>query len=479
MARRIVLSLAAALAIGACSDQQDSSPTAPAETPSLALSKKSPSYVISFSAKEAGEIRGVIERAGGKVGFLSKRAGLATAESADPAFAGKLGTARGIRAVAVDTVVQWVDPNERVVQASIGSNEPSFAAQWAPRSIHAEEAWDAGARGTGARVAVLDGGLNDTHVELNNSVDVARSRSFVSGALFNQDLPCGAAACFSHATHVAGIIAAEDDDDTEFATRGVIGVAPGATIIGVKVLHGGSGSFGAVISGIVYAATPTDDPEAPGGGAHIINMSLGATVPSAQDIKIRALKALLDQATTFAHDQGVLVVASAGNGDKKGRGIDHDLGQWFTLPAEADHVVAVSSLGPVGFALGATNFDRLASYSNFGRSYIDLSAPGGDFVLPGTALCPFAGFTTVPCWAFDMVLGPASLGSNTGYSFVAGTSQAAPAVAGVAALVVSTKGAMDPDDLFAHLVNTADDRGAPGTDPAHGNGRVNAFQAVQ
>jgi subtilisin family serine protease len=78
-----------------------------------------------------------------------------------------------------------------------------------------------------------------------------------------------------------------------------------------------------------------------------------------------------------------------------------------------------------------------------------------------------------------MVLGPASLGSNTGYSFVAGTSQAAPAVSGVAALVVGTKGPMDPDDLFALLVDTADDLGAPGVDPVHGNGRVNAFQAIQ
>jgi subtilisin family serine protease len=472
MTRRGVLSLAAVLAMGACSDQQDSSPTAPAETPSEAFSKKTaPSYVISFSAKEAGDVRAVIERAGGKVGFLSRRAGLATAESADPAFAGKLGIARGIRAVAQDTVVQWVDPNERVEQMSIGSDETDFAVQWAPRSIHAEEAWDAGARGTGARVAVLDGGLNDTHNDLNTSVDVPRSRSFVANSAFNQDAPCGVPVCFSHATHVAGIVAAEDDNE------GTIGVAPGATIIGVKVLHGGSGSFGAVISGIVYAATPTDAEE-PGAGAHIINMSLGATFPSERDIKIRLLKAALDQATTFAHDQGVLVVAAAGNGDKKGRGIDLDLGRWFVLPAGADHVVAVSSLGPVGFALGATNFDRLASYSNFGRSFIDLSGPGGDFVLPGDAECTVGALTRL-CWVFDMVRGPATLGSNTGYAFVAGTSQAAPAVSGVAALVIGTKGPMDPDDLFAHLVNTADDLGAPGIDPAHGNGRVNAFQAVQ
>jgi subtilisin family serine protease len=175
MTRRLTLSLAATvLAIGACSDK-DSNPTAPSNEPSVAFGKvSSPSYVIGFSAAQAGDVKAAIERAGGKAAFISKRAGLATAESADPGFASKLGSAAGIRAVAMDTVVQWV-PKERVVEASIGSNETFFAAQWAPRSIHAEEAWDAGARGIGARVAVLDGGLNNTHIDLDGSVDVGRS----------------------------------------------------------------------------------------------------------------------------------------------------------------------------------------------------------------------------------------------------------------------------------------------------------------
>jgi lantibiotic leader peptide-processing serine protease len=481
MTRRLILSLATtALALGACSDQQESSPTAPVDAPSFATKKSTPSYVISFSAQEAGDIRAAIEQAGGKAGFISRRAGLATADAADPAFSSKLMAARGIRVVALDTVVQWVDPNEQVEEASIGDNETFFNAQWAPQSIHAEEAWDAGARGTGARVAVLDGGLNNNHIDLDQSVDAAHSRSFVPGFAFNQDVPCAPAPCvtFSHATHVSGIIAAEDDN------VGAIGIAPGTTIIGVKVLHGGSGSFGAVISGIVYAATPTDDPDG-GAGAHIINMSLGATFPSGRDIKVRALKALFDVATTFAHDQGVLVVASAGNGDKHGRGIDHDLGQHFTLPAQADHVVGVSALGPVGFAKGATNFDRLSSFSNFGTSIVDFSGPGGDGVYqPASEICQLpripTGVLTNFCWVFDLVISPASLGPvNTSYFFAAGTSMSSPAVAAVAALVVGTKGPMDPDDLFATLVSSADDLGAPGVDKVHGNGRVNAFQAVQ
>jgi subtilisin family serine protease len=179
------------------------------------------------------------------------------------------------------------------------------------------------------------------------------------------------------------------------------------------------------------------------------------------------LVAALDQATTYAYNRGVLVIASAGNGDKVGNGIDHDLGNWLTVPAQSAHVLGISALGPVGFATGATNFDRLASYSNFGLSIVDFSGPGGDFTL-----FPADG------WFLDMVLSPASLPENNGYFFAAGTSMSAPAVAAVAALIVAEKGRMSPDALEAALAKSSDDLGAAGTDAIYGKGRVNAFKAV-
>jgi subtilisin family serine protease len=405
---------------------------------------------------------------------------LATAQSVDPSFATKLRTARGIKAVAMDTVVQWVDPRESPQQASIKTDDTRFAEQWSLTAIRAEAAWETGAQGNGARVAVLDGGLNDRHEDLTRVVRVDLSRSFVPPSIpnfeFNKDAPCGATVCFSHATHVAGIIAAKDN------RRGTIGVAPGAEIVGVKVLHGGSGSFEWLISGIVYAASPENAPETGGANADIINMSLGAQFSSNNDSRVIALKALLDQATTYAHNEGSLVVASAGNGDRQGRGIDHDQGNWFTLPAQSEHVVGVSALGPVGFALNppistSDDFDRLASYSNFGVSLVDLSGPGGDAVLPPGTTCTVV--VTRACWIFDMVLSPGSLGANDVYFWAAGTSMSAPAVSGVAALVVGTKGKMSPQALFDHLVRTSDDLGAAGIDAIYGKGRVNAFKAVQ
>ena len=451
------------LLVGLAACQQDSTPTDPTSGPSVALSKtSSPSYVIGFSA-QAGNVKAAIERAGGKLKFVSNRAGLATAMSADPAFADRLKVMPGVKAVAMDTVVQWVEPDRhvrhtgesRAPKALAGSptNEPFFFFQWGQQAIHAPEAW-ATSTGSGVKVAVLDGGLNDTHEDLAGGVEPT-SASMVEPYAFNFDIdPDG----FSHATHVAGIIAARDND------VGTAGVAPDARIIGVKVLHNGSGSFGNIIAGILYAV---DD-----AGADIINMSLGATFPSGRDIKVRALRAFMDDATTYARTHGVLVVASAGNGDKHGRGIDHDLGQKFTLPAQAASVLAVSATAPSGFILGATNFDRITSYTNFGKSLVDLAAPGGDVTLP---IVPpdFIGL-------FDLVLSPGSLPPvNNDYFFAAGTSMAAPMVAGVAALILEEHPTWTPAQVEARLRASAHDSGQPGFDRFYGSGFVDAENAVQ
>jgi subtilisin family serine protease len=265
---------------------------------------------------------------------------------------------------------------------------------------------------------------------------------------------------------VAGIIAAVDD------TSGVIGVAPKATIVAVKVLHGGSGSFGQVIEGILYAADPG------GGGAHIINMSLGALFPrgGGKDNGAGPLVAAMARAVNYATDQNVLVVSSAGN---SGVDLDHS-GSYISIPAQSGSGIAVSATAPVGFAVGwpsgATNFSDPASYTNFGRSAIWVSAPGGDSALPGSAVCAIPRVVGAPivnfCWVFDLILSP---GSNSGSSFfAAGTSMAAPHVAGVAALIVQRFPGISVGDLKTKLAQTAD---GP-SDPYSGHGFINAYRAV-
>lgn len=435
------------------------------------------SYLILGSGnKLPSDLAAQLTAAGGTLSASVPQVGIAIATSSDPDFETKASAMSGVESVAQDQLVQWTDPSERIIDAgdaaasgitasSIGSNETFFNAQWSMQAIHAPQAWDLGARGTGVRVAVINGGLNNTHIDLNGSVDVAHSASFVPGFAFNQDV-----AGFSHATHVAGIIAARDNG------IGTIGVAPGATIVGVKALQNGSGSFGAVIQGIVYAATPISQG---GAGVNIINMSLGAEFDR-QGKDAAKLANAISRATTYAYQQGVTVFAAAGN---DATDLDHTNNR-ISIPAQSTHVLAISATGPVGFALGATNFSRPASYTDFGQSAIEFAAPGGDAALPGNAVCTVpaipSGVLVNFCWVFDLVLSPGSIPSNTGYFFAAGTSMACPHAVGVAALIISKNGGpMDPAQVEAALRKSSDDLGKPGNDDFYGKGFVDALKAVQ
>jgi lantibiotic leader peptide-processing serine protease len=367
--------------------------------------------------------------------------------------------------------------------SAFGTAETFRREQWVPDAISAPAAWDGGNMGAGARVAIIDGGIRDTHIDIAPNLDVARSRSFVSGQPFNFDQArdtlgvCHLNDNFWHATHVAGIVAAPGGPGAPNFNRGIVGIAPRATIIGVKALHCGSGSFAAVIAGIVYAATPIAQG---GAGADVINMSLGAQFPR-QGVGAAQLAAVLGKATTYAYQQGVTVVAAIGNAATD---LDHTANTVF-LPAMSPHVIAVSATGPLGFALGATNYDRPASYTNFGQSAVDFAAGGGDFMLPGNALCSLprnpSGTITSFCWVFDMVLAPCrgSGSSTSSYCFAAGTSMATPVVSGVAALIIGKYGRIGPAAVLARLRASADDLGKPGNDDFYGLGRVNAARAVQ
>ena len=495
-----------AFVAAACVESAPISPTTnTATTPTMAGSPtlqlvapaaNSKSYVINFTGSELpADLSSQVAAAGGSVTTSFRQIGVALAESGDPGFAGRAGKIKGVASVDEDVVVQWVHP-ERVVEAgevsgdavvtpdaTFGNAETFRRIQWAPDAVHAPEAWDAGVRGAGARVAVLDGGIRDTHIDIAPRLDVAHSASFVAGQPFNFDQArdtlgvCRLNDTFWHGTHVAGIIAAPAANNTPFPNLGTVGVAPDATIIGVKVLHCGSGSFGAVIAGIVYAATPIAEG---GAGADVINMSLGALFPR-QGVGAAKLAVALGKATTYAYQHGVTVVAALGN---DANDMDHTANV-VQLPAMSPHVIAVSATGPLDFAHGATNFDRPASYTNFGQSAVTFAGPGGDFALPGNDICTYprnpSGSSLQFCWVLDMVMAPCR-GAGTSissYCWAAGTSMATPAVSGVAALIVGKYGHVGPAEVERRLRQSADDLGKPGNDDFYGRGRVNAFRATQ
>jgi lantibiotic leader peptide-processing serine protease len=483
--------------------------------PSMALAAQGAgaSYLIDFTGNALpGDLAAQVQKAGGTLTTTIAQIGVAVASSDDPGFASRAAKIKNVLGVALDVEVPWVDPREMSVSgelveagapppeaaATFGGSETLRLVQWAPDAISAPAAWDAGATGAGARVAILDGGIYSAHIDIAPNLDVAHSASFVPGQPFNFDRARNAqGACvlndqFWHGTHVAGIVAAPANN------LGTVGIAPNATIIGVKVLHCGSGAFSWVINGIVYAATPIAQG---GAGADIINMSLGAGLQrQARDTLGRlfrdstghpintapgaaALLHAVGKATSYAYQQGVTVIAALGNS-----AVNMDTSNDFVfVPAMSPHVIAVSATGPVGWALGAMNVDRPASYTNFGQSAVDFAAPGGDGVLPGSQVCskPRVGLGLPPvfqfCFVFDFVFAPVRgpAATNDRYGWAAGTSMAAPAVSGVAALIIGKFGRIGPAQVEARLRASADDLGKPGNDDFYGGGRVNALRAIQ
>jgi lantibiotic leader peptide-processing serine protease len=417
-------------------------------------------YILSA----AGTLRGVAAAAaqrGDTVVHHAPHAGFAVVETSDPAAYARLANV-----IVRDYVVAWRDPVEVVAFESeagdppaSGDDDPFFDLQWGHVPVRATAAWNAGVRGAGVRVAVLDGGFDMDHPDLAPNVNAALSANFVAGETIDYAFPDP----FSHGSHVAGTVAAADNG------FGVIGVAPEAELVLIKVLgDAGSGSFADVGAGMLHAADV---------GADIANMSLGAQIPQSGICdaegcitarEVAALRVFMQRIANYATWKGTLLISSAGNS-----GLDLDTtADLVVFPAGLARVVSVSATAPVGWATDPANtdFDGLASYSNYGRSGIDVSAPGGDFMYPGNENCTIAGLLR-PCWVFDLVFST----GNAGWYWSAGTSMASPHAAGVAALILSEhggSGAMTPAQLERALIQRAADLGDPGRDKVHGQGAV-------
>ena len=266
--------------------------------------------------------------------------------------------------------------------------------------------------GAGAVVAVVDSGVRSDHRDLQGRL--------LAGYDFVEDDadPGIGPGDDGHGTHVLGIAAANAGNGV-----GIAGVAPGASYLPVRVLDAsGAGTTGDVAAGIDYAVAQ---------GAHVINLSLG------EQLAVLGTSAEIDGAIDRALDAGRVVVAAAGNSG---------------LP-----VCEQPSGGGRLLCVGSVDENRNRSFfSSFGDG-LGLTAPGGSGLFASDILSTFNE-------------GPDS------YTQLAGTSQAAPHVAGVAALLVS-KG-LRGQAVVARLLATASDAGPPGPDSEYGAGIVNARRAV-
>ena len=310
----------------------------------------------------------------------------------------------GLSVLAADTPDddQLVDVKESGVDSMKGiSNDPFSAMQWNLKAIGMEEAWRSGLTGKGVVVAIVDSGLSANTMDIDQS-RILPGKNCVGGAGVDDTL--------GHGTFVAGVIGATKDNGV-----GIAGIAPGVTIVPIKCYATDETDFAAQAAGI-YAAVDEYH-------CNILNISAGdpEIVPE------------VEAAIRHALDEGVIVVAAAGNsGDTQ-----------LLYPASYDGVISVTNVGRA-MVLSATSNKN---------DHVWVTAPGREIIslgrLPGTV------------------------------KMSSGTSFSAPAVAGVAALLKEAFPQMTPADFKEILKVSSKDLGRTGYDIYYGWGLVQAPDAIR
>ena len=183
---------------------------------------------LSFDAQFARKI----EAAGGTIASRLPQIGVMIVESADSGFRSRAAKVQGVRSVTPDITLQYDIPEATsVVDADFanppasGDNDTRFNLQWGSAAVDVAGAWNAGYRGAGVRVAVLDSGIACLHPDIAPNLLTSESTSFVPG----EGACLTRVNAFNHGSHTAGTIASPDNG------IGTIGVAPEAKIIAVKV----------------------------------------------------------------------------------------------------------------------------------------------------------------------------------------------------------------------------------------------------
>jgi hypothetical protein len=309
-------------------------------------------------------------------------------------------------------------------------NDPYFDDQWAHGIIESADAWDLTTGSASVTIAIIDTGIDGGHPDLAGKI--VAGRDVIDNDSNPHDLN-------GHGTHVAGIAAALSNNGI-----GVAGLDWQAQIMPIRALdEKGSGTTATITSGVNWASDH---------GADILNLSLGGSFPDPA----------LEDAVDDARSAGRLVVASMGN--CRTVDPDCDVANPTMYPAAYDSVMAVAATGPD---------DTYAVYSQYG-SHCDIAAPGGDM---GYLHDPYGIYSTMP--TYDVFLTDSPYNYSKNYDYLHGTSQAAPHVAGLAALLLSIDPSLTPVEIQTIIEETAVDLGPAGWDSDYGHGRIDARAALE
>lgn len=288
-------------------------------------------------------------------------------------------------------------------------NDPRYGDQYGLTNIKASQAWDRTTGESSVVIAILDTGIDTDHVDLQGRIS-AQSWDYVNNDNDPED-------DYGHGTSVAGVIGATTNNG-----KGVAGVDWQAELLIFKVLDSnGNGDMAWIRPAIAEANSLS---------VEVINMSFGQYLPDSG----------LEQRCTEAYNNGIVLVAAAGNGNV----------ETLSYPAGYSTVLAVAAVGQNDVRSVWSGLEA----SNYG-TWIDISAPGTDI------------------WSTEM---------NGGYDWRNnGTSLSAPFVAGVAGLVKAANPSLTSQEIYDRIKNTADDIDSlqqPQYQGKLGSGRLNAANAV-
>ena len=372
----------------------------------------------------------------GRVRRLSAASGLDVSKrfSLIDAVAGRV-TKGELHTLARNPLVEHVERNQPV-HALNDSAQESFgvtAARTNAPTIDGNADGNVNTYSAGDLVAaVIDSGIDTSHQDLDEG-KVIGFRDFVN----NNNSPYDD---HGHGTHVSGILAGEGDARPDLKYRGV---APGAALVGVKILDSaGNGTSAALISALQWVVANKATY-----GIEVVNLSLGT--PGCSDGNDAD-----SQALSAANDAGLVMAVAAGN---EGPG-QCTVGSPGAAP-KALTVGSMADLGPKGFFQAFTS-SRGKTFD--GRVKPDISAPGYQIT-------------------------SAQRGTTNGYITFSGTSMATPFVAGVALLMLEANPVLTPLDIKTKIMQTAEDwgrgasnaAGTTGPDPEYGAGRLDAYAALK
>lgn len=309
-------------------------------------------------------------------------------------------------------------------------SDPCFSnsGSWVYELTSVRKAWSYQKTDNGVTIAIIDGGFNLSHPDLNGRIDTSLAYDAGDSAPLTQNSLRAQEPYTSHGTAVAAAAAATVNNGL-----GNAGTSYNAKVLPIAAAVKDNANlieYQSIIRGLQYISTLKESGKAD--DLKILNMSFG----NYSSIRDTAYQKLLSH---LRNDLDILIVASAGNTTPNNSAYDNTE---FHQPSDFDECISVTAVNKSGLFM--------QGYAH--NEYKDIAAPGAGYYLPQSG--------------------------SSYYGYFSGTSFASPHVAGVAALIRSANSSLSAGDVERLLYATARDAGKAGRDDYYGFGILDAESAV-